>query len=82
MCSKLIPVTSSGPELAYLRVADSIAARITSGDLQPGDKLPPERDLAAEHEVSYPTARRAMEVLRERGLIETVHGKGTFVRKS
>lgn len=75
-------MTSSGPRLAYLRVADSVAARITSGDLQPGDKLPPERDLAAEHQVSYPTVRRAMEVLRERGLIETVHGHGTFVRNA
>jgi DNA-binding GntR family transcriptional regulator len=73
---------STGPELAYLRVADAIAARIASGDLQPGGKLPPERDLAAEHGVAYPTVRRAMEVLRERGLISTIHGRGTFVRKS
>lgn len=74
-------VTNSGPEIAYLRVADTIAARIGAGDLAPGDKLPPERELAAEFGVSYPTARRATEVLRERGLIETVHGKGTFVSR-
>jgi DNA-binding GntR family transcriptional regulator len=74
-------VTNAGPELAYLRVADEIEARIKRGQLAPGDKLPGERDLAAEFEVSYPTARRAAEVLRERGLIETVHGKGTFVTR-
>jgi DNA-binding GntR family transcriptional regulator len=40
-----------------------------------------ERDLAAYYQVSYGTVRRAMVVLRERGLIETIHGRGTFVRK-
>lgn len=74
-------VTNTGPELAYMRIVDAITARIGTGDLAPGDKLPPERDLAAEFEVSYPTVRRATEVLRDRGLIETVHGKGTFVSR-
>jgi len=44
-------------------------------------RLRAERDLATYYEVSYGTVRRAMEVLRERGLIETIHGRGTFVRK-
>jgi GntR family transcriptional regulator len=35
--------------------------------------------LAEHYEVSYGTVRRAMEVLRERGLIITTHGRGTFV---
>jgi DNA-binding transcriptional MocR family regulator len=68
-------------DLAYLRVADDIAARIASGELVPGARLRGERDLATYYEVSYGTVRRAMEVLRERGLIETIHGRGTFVRK-
>ncbi len=68
-------------DLAYLRVADDVAARIASGELAPGARLRAERDLATHYEVSYGTVRRAMEVLRERGLIETVHGRGTFVRK-
>jgi DNA-binding GntR family transcriptional regulator len=42
-------------------------------------RLRSERDLAEHYEVSYGTIRRAMEVLRERGLIATIHGRGTFV---
>ncbi|MFE0642253.1 GntR family transcriptional regulator [Streptomyces sp. NPDC058877] len=37
------------------------------------------RDLAEEHGVACPTVRRAAQVLRERGLVLTVHGRGTFV---
>lgn len=66
-------------DLAYLRVADDIASRITSGELAPGARLRGERDLAGYYGVSYGTVRRAMEVLRDRGLITTIHGRGTFV---
>ena len=63
-------------DLAYIRVADDIAARIASGELKPGARLRSERDLAEHYELSYGTVRRAMEVLRERGLITTIHGAG------
>jgi DNA-binding GntR family transcriptional regulator len=66
-------------ELAYMRVAEDIAARIASGELAPGARLRSERDLAEHYQVAYGTIRRAMEVLRERGLIRTIHGRGTFV---
>ena len=66
-------------DLAYMRVAEDIAARIASGELKPGARLRAERDLARYYGVSYGTVRRAMEVLRERGLITTIHGRGTFV---
>jgi GntR family transcriptional regulator len=66
-------------DLAYMRVADDIAARIASGELKPGARLRSERDLAEHYEVSYGTVRSAMRVLRERGLITTIHGRGTFV---
>jgi GntR family transcriptional regulator len=72
-------IDPTGPELAYMQVADDIAGRIERGELRPGDRLPPERELAGDYGVSYDTIRRAAEVLRERGLIRTVHGKGTFV---
>lgn len=49
--------------------------------LAPGTRLRSERDLAAHYEVAYHTIRRAMEVLRERGLIVSIHGRGTFVRE-
>lgn len=66
-------------ELLYVQVADHIADRIERGELRPGQRLPSERDLAVEYEVAYLTMRRATRVLRERGLVRTIHGKGTFV---
>jgi len=66
-------------DLAYLQIADDITNRITSGELQPGARLLSERALADYYDRSYQTVRRAMAVLRERGLITTIHGRGTFV---
>ncbi|MWA01336.1 GntR family transcriptional regulator [Actinomadura sp. LD22] len=59
--------------------ADHIAARIAAGDLRPGSRLPSERELADEYGIAYMTVRRGTQELRDRGLILTVHGKGTFV---
>ncbi len=64
---------------AYQQVADAIAARIAAG--QYPVKLPSERALAEEFGVSYPTVRRAMAVLRERELIVSMLGRGTYNRK-
>jgi DNA-binding GntR family transcriptional regulator len=66
-------------DLAYVQIADDIAARIASGELQPGARLLSERALADYYGRSYQTVRRAMEVLRGRELIVTIHGRGTFV---
>ena len=66
-------------ELIYVRVANDIADRIASGELSAGTRLRAERDLATHYGVSYGTVRRAMQVLREQGLIVTIHGRGTFV---
>jgi GntR family transcriptional regulator len=66
-----------GPGKTYLRVADKIAARIDAGELT--YKLPAERSLAEEYGVAYQTVRRSMEILRDRGLIITRQGRGTFV---
>ena len=55
---------------------------ISSGGSAEGEielKLPSERSFADEYEVAYTTVRHAMAVLRERGIIVTAHGRGTFV---
>jgi GntR family transcriptional regulator len=70
---------ATGPKLMYVQVADYIAGRIASGALAPGAKLPAERDMAADYGVAYDTIRRATALLRERGLIVTIIGRGTFV---
>ena len=68
-----------GPAYVYMRVADHIAARIAAGDLLADTRLPGERELAAEYGVAIGTARRAVEELRERDLVVTLPGKGTYV---
>ena len=71
-------VDPGSPVLAYVQLANDLARRIDTGELT--GRLPAERDLASEYGVAYGTVRRAMEVLRERGLVQSVHGRGTFTR--
>ncbi len=66
-------------ELMYTRVAKHLQQRIESGELSPGQRLTPERELAEEYGVAYHTVRRALLILREQGMIASVHGRGTFV---
>jgi GntR family transcriptional regulator len=66
-----------GPDFTYLQVANDIATRIGAGEIT--HKLPAERHLAEEYGVAYQTVRHSMAVLRDRGLIITRQGRGTFV---
>ena len=68
-----------GPELVYAAVADDIARRIEAGELKSGDRVPGELDMAATYGIARMTVARAMRELRDRGLVQTVRGKGTFV---
>ncbi|GAB2791665.1 hypothetical protein GCM10027073_24920 [Streptomyces chlorus] len=63
----------------YVQLADVIAKRIESGELAPDRPIPSENHLADEYGVARLTARRTAQELRERGLIVTVRGKGSFV---
>jgi GntR family transcriptional regulator len=77
----IVPPWDPVPDrLLYLQLAEHITARIKAGDLEPGRRLPPERELAAEYGVAYHTVRNAMRVLREAGLIVSIQGRGTYVR--
>ncbi|WP_406474619.1 GntR family transcriptional regulator [Streptomyces sp. NBC_01615] len=73
------PIDPTKIAYVYMQMADHIAARIASGELRPGARLPGERDLAAEYGVAHLTARRATRELRDRGLVVTLPAKGTFV---
>src|SRR5216684_878003 len=64
---------------AYQRIQSLIRKRIDSGQLQPGDAVPSERDLAKIHHVSLMTARHALAFLEREGLVERRRGIGTFV---
>ncbi len=71
------PVDPLAADFSYVQVANNIQVRIEAGEIV--HKLPSERDLAKEYGVAYQTVRHAMKVLRERGLIITRQGRGTFV---
>jgi DNA-binding FadR family transcriptional regulator len=61
---------------------EQIADAIQAGDLQQGDRLPTERNLAAQMQISRPTLREAIHVLAEAGIIDVKPGKGggMFIR--
>ncbi|MGC9667100.1 GntR family transcriptional regulator [Planosporangium sp. 12N6] len=67
------------PRPLYEQLADVLGEQIRSGALAPGQLLPSEPYLMGEHGVSRGTVRAAMRLLRERGLIVTRPGKGSFV---
>lgn len=63
----------------YIKLADHIAARVQTGELRPGARLPGERDLAVEYGVAIGTVRRATDELRRRGFVQVLHAVGTYV---
>jgi GntR family transcriptional regulator len=75
-------IDHDGPTPLYVQVADAIGARITRGELQPNRPIPSENQIVQEYGVARGTARKAIELLRDRGLVTTVVGRGTFVRPS
>lgn len=64
----------------YLTAAHDIEADILAGRLAAGERLPSERDMARDQQISRMTARHALQHLTSRGLVETQVGRGTFVR--
>lgn len=63
----------------YKSVADSLLAVIDSGQFKVGDRLPAERDLAAQYKVSRPTMREAVIALEIAGRVEVRKGSGVYV---
>src|SRR5262245_38136319 len=63
----------------YIQIADHLRSRIVGGELQAGDEVPSERQVAADWIVSRPTATKALDVLRREGHVEGRQGAGTFV---
>jgi len=64
---------------AYKRIQFALQRRIEEGELQPGDAVPSERELARAHEVSLMTARHALAEMQREGLVDRRRGSGTFV---
>jgi len=63
----------------YQQLKDLIIGRISSGDLQPSDRVPSENELVEAMNVSRMTANRALRELNDEGYVERIAGRGTFV---
>ncbi|MFJ4470944.1 FadR/GntR family transcriptional regulator [Streptomyces sp. NPDC089424] len=63
----------------YEQVLDRLRDYVTEGGLRAGDRLPPERDLAARLGVSRASVKQAIVVLEVQGLVEARHGGGTYL---
>jgi GntR family transcriptional regulator len=65
----------------YQQIADDLRAQINNGALAPGQRLPSEPDLAAQHDASRNTVRLAIALLTNQGLVVSRQGLGTFVHQ-
>src|SRR5216683_7779752 len=68
------------PKRVFEEICERIRNELSSGTLRPGDKLPPERELAERFGVSRTAVRDAIRVLEFVGLVEPRQGEGTVVR--
>lgn len=79
----LRPATAPAAPLVAHRLSDRLAAlleaEVENGELRPGDRLPTEQQLAAQHGVSRTVVREAVHQLKSRGLLHSRQGSGVFV---
>jgi DNA-binding transcriptional MocR family regulator len=68
---------NGGPR--FLQIADALQAALADGSLKPGDRLPPQRQLAAQLDVDLTTITRAYDEARRRNLLEGRGARGTYV---
>ena len=74
-----VPDLSETPGAKYLAIADAISAAVENGRLRAGDRLPPQRDLAARLGIDLTTVTKAYDQARGRGLIGARGRAGSFV---
>ncbi len=74
-----VKIDPSDPTPLHDQVAAAIRRSIAEGEAQPGDHLPPARDVAAVIGVNSNTVLRALRVLRDEGLLEFRRGRGVTV---
>ena len=67
------------PELTTEQVVARVREMVQNGQLKPGDRLPPERELARRLGISRPSLRGGLRSLASMGVLKSRHGSGTFV---
>lgn len=75
-----IIISNASNEPIYSQITSQIKCAILNGELEEGEALPSIRALANDLRISVITTKRAYADLEEEGFIDTVQGKGTFVK--
>lgn len=65
----------------YAQLVTYFRDHILNGSFGPGTRLPPETEIARQHQISRGTVRQALNILVNEGLLERTPGRGTFVRE-
>lgn len=74
-----VPLNHDNSSSIYVKLSGIISGQIESGCLQPGEMLPSENEFCAAYGISRTTVRQALHELEQRGSIERIRGRGTFV---
>jgi GntR family transcriptional regulator len=77
-----IKVDFQKKEPIYFQIEEQIKFLIATGELQPGDQLPPVRELADALEVNFNTIARVYRLLDRQGIVSTQQGRGCYVLES
>ncbi|OKK07741.1 GntR family transcriptional regulator [Streptomyces sp. CB03234] len=72
-------IDREGPVPPYRQIATILRARIEDGSIPPGRRIPSLVALEAEFGVARDTLRKAVQVLKDEGLVHTVQGMGVYV---
>ena len=72
-------ISRDRPVPPYLQLAAIIRGQVASGELAPGTRLPSILAMSGQYQVSVPTVRKALDVLKAEGLVVAVGGYGTFI---
>jgi GntR family transcriptional repressor for pyruvate dehydrogenase complex len=70
---------SGSPSHLTMQVVEHVRSMIESGELKPGDRLPPERELALKLKISRSSLRAGIGFLSAMGVLKSRHGAGTFI---
>ena len=76
------PISLEGSLPLYVEITEQIARQIAAGHLIDGQKLPPERAMAARYGISVGTLRKALARLINLGLVKSIQGSGNYIQKT
>lgn len=77
----MMTIDREGPVPPYRQIAGILRGRIEDGTIPPGRRIPSLVEMEAEFGVARDTLRKAVQVLKDEGLVHTVTGMGVYVRE-